>query len=30
MPNSKFWNAQVMKVLIEWMLEGLRISHEIK
>jgi glyoxylase-like metal-dependent hydrolase (beta-lactamase superfamily II) len=30
MPNSKFWNAQVMKVLIEWMLEGLRISQEIK
>ncbi|MBY8987039.1 MAG: MBL fold metallo-hydrolase [Candidatus Lokiarchaeota archaeon] len=30
MPNSKVWDAQVMKVLIEWMLEGLRISKAIK
>ena len=26
MPNSKLWNAQVMKVIIEWMLEGLGLN----
>jgi glyoxylase-like metal-dependent hydrolase (beta-lactamase superfamily II) len=26
MPNSKFWNAQVMKVLIEWTIAGLGLN----
>ena len=26
MPDSKFWNAQVMKVLIEWTIEGLGLN----
>ncbi|MHA1915159.1 MAG: MBL fold metallo-hydrolase [Promethearchaeota archaeon] len=25
MPNSKVWNAQLMKVLIEWMIDGLKL-----
>lgn len=29
MPNSKFWNAQVMKVVIEWVIMGLKMSGEI-
>lgn len=30
MPNSKFWNATVMKVIIEWAIVGLKMSGEIK
>jgi glyoxylase-like metal-dependent hydrolase (beta-lactamase superfamily II) len=30
MPNSKFWNAQVMKVIIEWAIAGLKMSGELK
>ena len=26
MPESKFWNAQVMKFLIEWTIEGLGLN----
>jgi hypothetical protein len=29
MPNSKVWNAQVMKVIIEWCIEGLGLNQEI-